>query len=178
MTDSPQAARTTLNSWFPLRRELVRRVREPASQVSFVTFFLLGIFGVSGLGIWFECGRALLNVTDSGKQPILNAIYTYFPAVAGASAFQMIIGESERFLRSFAILLMALVFLMAIVLLLGLAGSDRWAYVLSAVAVILSWFAWWIANADEPGLTDIKPASTLGGSTKNPPSGSTEGFNV
>jgi hypothetical protein len=176
--NTPQTPQASLSSWYPLRRELVRRVREPASQVSYVIFFLLGILGISGLGIWFECCRALLNAADSGKQPILNAIYTYFPAVAGASAFQMIIGEPERFLRSFAILLMALVFILAMVLLLGIAGSNGWAFTVSAFAVVLSWFAWWIANADEPGLTDIRPDSTLGGSTTKAPSGSTEGFNV
>jgi hypothetical protein len=63
-------------------------------------------------------------------------------------------------------------------LFLGIVGSGDLAYVVSAFAVLLSWFAWWIANADEPGLTDIKPESTLGGSTANAPSGSTEGFNV
>lgn len=76
--------------WGYLRNWLVTRTVEPTRSVPFVFYVLLGPFLFGGLQIWVE----ILKWWHSGMRPeysgLITAISTFFPALAGSTALQLV----------------------------------------------------------------------------------------
>lgn len=171
-----------------LGREALSRSRTPLRHPSFISFFILAVIGFGALGIWIEVYSLILpELIQTPKVPqamdlssLRAAVLTFFPAVAGTSAMQLIWGEKPKHFRSVSVLLLVI----PIVVALTTSSSrvpDWLALSAGALMSVLSMWVWWIANGTHPDLLDkqIDPKSTLGDNNPLAPMrGSTEGFNT
>ncbi|WP_139791112.1 hypothetical protein [Chromobacterium violaceum] len=158
--------------------ELKRRFYTPIGQMTFWTFFLVAVIGIGALGLWVECYKAWPfweNKTDG----ILTAIYTYFPAIAGGSALQMLMDnrkETQQHMRSFCVLSGAVIFLLTLPFMSGV--SPIWGFIWGLFGIIASLLLWWVANGVNPSFLDIDPSDSLGANPSTPPAGDAGGFNL
>jgi hypothetical protein len=155
------------NLYRELRDEVVDRTVRPGRHPSFVFFFIIAVLGFSALGVWLELvayiytGQKVLhpNPTD----PLRTAILTFFPAVAGTAAMQLIWAETSKHFRSAAFFLLVLFFVVAL-LISPAYITNASAIVVGTLASVLSMWVWWIANAKQADLLDtVNPADSVGG---------------
>jgi hypothetical protein len=137
-------------------------MKKPIFRFNFWVYLMVGIVGAGGTGIWVS----FLNTVDSLPDTLI-AMFTFFPATAVASCMEFIFEDSEKkFVKGFAIISAFILFLLAVFI--YLLSS----YLLALIACISSVVLWWLANAENPKLSDIaKPLSAVGGDTNDGVSG-------
>ena len=176
------AAAEERTDWKHLRKELARRTREPAGDVPFILYFALATVIFGGLGIWAELVKVLLAEKPVGLGGLTTAMITFYPALAGSTALQLVlisVGKSDKVLISFALLLLCLFPITAV--LLSLVSNSHPVFVL--VAGIVLWFGvmwlWWITNCDDVTYKQTAaPDAATGGNPSRPLSGDLTGFSV
>lgn len=175
---SESKACTRSGDWHYLKREIFRRTSQPFSDVPFVFYVLLAIIGLGCLGIWVELIKVALS---SGKNydGVLTALATFFPALIGSSALQLILvstGNRDKVLVSFGYLVSIAAF--AAVILMSVFHSllpvlTFWTSVLFTVGAV---WLWWFTNGDDPTYKSAPIDAPSGGSTSRPLNGDTSGF--
>lgn len=141
------------NSWVLLGKELRGRLVFPLKHWSFFGFFLVGVVGLGGLGIWFEVFSE--HAEDPTPEGLLRtALLATFLAIAGPACMQVVWSDAEKYLKTFAMFVLAVV--------LGLAILFARPSVADATAICVYWWLtalsmlmWWLANAYQPELLDI-----------------------
>ena len=162
MADQSSEQRT--GNYRALWLELARRTREPLGHPSFVIYFLLAVVGFAGLGLWLELYAYFTTVPAPSFGPLRTALTTFFPALAGSTALQLIWAEHQRFLRSFAVLCLVILLLMAVVTAANSRVQDFWAVGFGILSSVAACWIWWITNADQPDFRDeIDPDDAVGG---------------
>jgi len=150
-----------------LRDAFVDRTVKPFRHPSFVLFFMFAVLGFGALGIWVELyayfvperGGFIAHETDA----LRTAVLTFFPAVSGTAAMQLIWAESSKHFRSAAFSILG-VFLVVALLISPTRISNCSALIIGVLASILSLWVWWIANATQTDLLDtVDPADSVGG---------------
>ena len=160
---------------------LRHRWNNPKGNTTFHFYFWIAVVGVGGAGVWAEFIPPLVRGTwDWNWKGLAAGLYTFFPAIAVASAFDLILPDKQlRSVRAFGagVLLFALswLFLCAnipepcISILAGIVGA------------IASLAVWRIANGLNPALQDFESATaetSVGGKDNNMPAGSDDGYNL
>jgi hypothetical protein len=137
--------------------------------------FVFSTVILGGLGFWITVLCFLLNFEDK-HTPLVNAIGTYFPAVAFTAAYDMTIcQESKKYVRSFSIACLILVLVLSVMCFLPFPGYSHCIFSLCGTA--LAWFLWWISNSKNPTYHDITDAQcAIGGDLSQPIGGSAEDF--
>lgn len=167
MTTQTKSPKKSKNLYKQLLDEALGRTLKPWRHPSFVFFFAIAVFGFSALGIWIELfnyiypDRAVWPANRS--DPLRTAILTFFPAVAGTAAMQLIWAEAPKHFRSAAFSL--LVLFLAVALLISPSRiSNASAISYGTLASIISVWVWWIANANQADLLDtVDPDDSVGG---------------
>ena len=170
----------SINSFAPLKRELLNRLTSPVGSFTFWTYAILGIGICGGLAIWIELAKYTFGLAGTTSADGLRlAVITYFPAVGCAAAQQLFITEKQRmYLRSFGYL-SSFVFLGFCVLAFLLQiHHPRWSMALGVVCSVAAIIIWWIANGSDPTFHDTDPEIPVGGSTATQLPGDTIGFTV
>lgn len=158
-----------------LRRDFRERTSKPLRHPSFIAFFLLAVVGLGALGFWLEL-YVLLLPSDanclveplcvperSSLEALRTALITYFPAVAGTSAMQLMWSGSTKHFRSAAVLLLFASLVVAL-LIFPSQVTDGWAIGWGGLMSIAALWLWWIANANQPELLDdVNPNDPVGG---------------
>lgn len=153
--------------WVGLRDFFIERLRGPVKNPTFIIYFIVAILGVGGIGIWSSLSS--LDGTIIGA-----SLYTYFLALAAASAFDLVLAEKQRkYIRAITIAIGVVIITLAIRMIAHPIGAFSIGCGIGGYAVAT--LLWWIANADNPNLSD-DTANVTGGDTNKPTSGSTEGF--
>ncbi len=170
-----------MNSKQLLMDFLIQRWKNPKGNSTFYIYFWLAIVGVGGAGIWAEVFPPIVKGSwDWNWAGIAAGLYTFFPAVAVASAFDLILPDKQmRSVRAFgvAVLLIALGWLF-------LCANIPCAYVAiltGAIGAVASLVVWRVANGLNPALQDFEQAqaeTSIGGSDNNIPAGSDAGFSL
>lgn len=171
-----------------LGKEAWSRTLKPSRSPSFLVFFVLAVFGLGALGIWLELYALILpdpgssagNIArlHSDLSPLRVALLTFFPAVAGTSAMQLIWAEKPKHFRSVSVLFL-FIFLIAALITSPARVPDWFALTTGTGMSLLSMWVWWIANATQRDLLDERidlDSPTGGDDATAPMSGSTEGF--
>lgn len=152
-----------INRYRELLEEIKRRSLEPFEQISFIVYFLVAILGLGGLGVWVELHHWIY---DPSCHPSLSglrtAVNTFYPALAGASALQLVFSEQAKHIRSFAILLFV-AFIATALWLAPAIITDRSAIIAGSIASLAALWCWCIANADAPEFKDTDPDAAVGG---------------
>ncbi|HEV7270006.1 hypothetical protein [Pseudoxanthomonas sp.] len=187
-----QETTATPSEWklfFDIGEEMVKRTKIPLRHPSFVIFFSLAVVGLGGLGIWLELYSALVPVNHAedakgaleelSTNTLRTAFITFFPAVAGTSAMQLIWAESSKHFRSVAALLL-FCFLVTALLIFPSRVSNTCAISLGVLMSLLSLWVWWIANAKQEDLLDKidLDAPVGGGNPRARLNGDTTGWNT
>lgn len=154
-----------------LYREIADEFRErtvkPAQHPSFVLFFIFAVLGLGALGVWLELYGYIYperwkhapRETDS----LRTAVLTFFPAVAGTAAMQLMWAESTKHFRSVAFAILS-AFLVVALIISPARISNNSALVVGVLASAFSLWVWWIANAKQADLLDtINTSAPVGG---------------
>ncbi|WP_394538806.1 hypothetical protein PRJ39_25150 [Lysobacter enzymogenes] len=147
--------------------ELGERTARPIKHPSFVVFFVCAVLGLGALGIWLELYSYIYSVPE--KYPhretdaLRTALLTFFPAVAGTAAMQLMWAESTKHFRSVAFAILG-VFLVVALVIFPARISNGSALFFGTAASVMSLWVWWIANAKQDDLLDeVDPSAPVGG---------------
>lgn len=147
--------------------ELRERTTKPAKHPSFVLFFIFAVLGLGALGIWLELYSYIYP--ESGRHPsqetdaLRTAMLTFFPAVAGTAAMQLMWAESTKHFRSVAFAILG-AFLVVALIISPARITNASALVVGVMASVASLWIWWIANAKQADLLDkINTSAPVGG---------------
>jgi hypothetical protein len=171
--------------WKALGAELRQRTIDPVEYPSFVFYFILAVVIAGGAGIWLELilyfvhepqGPLVTEPPDTLK-PVVTAVITFFSALAGSAAMQIIWAEDKNLpLRAYA--MFVLIGMLIIALLIGLLPTITTGSALfyGAIATLFSLWTWWIANAKQRELLGINPENAVGGDPQAQLAGTLDGF--
>ena len=150
-----------------IAEELRERTARPFRHPSFVVFFVCAVLGLGALGIWLELFSYIYPdrtvYPNSETDALRTALLTFFPAVAGTAAMQLMWAESSKHFRSVAFAILG-VFLVVALVISPARISNGSALLFGALASALSLWVWWIANAKQADLLDeLNPSAPVGG---------------
>jgi hypothetical protein len=119
-------------------------------------YLVVGMVLCGGAGFWLLLLKSHLKLPQSD---LLMTFCSFAPAIAGASCMDFIFGENERkYLRGFSILFGAIVLVFTLV---AFFCTNYW---FASFATIVSLSLWWLANAENPKLSDTAHSSApIGG---------------
>lgn len=145
-----------------LRAYLRDRFKTPYGHVTFWFYFVMAIIVFGGLGIWVEIAKSLSPEGDI--KGLITAIYTYFPAVAAAAAFQIDLEEGKKnYLRAFALTALVVVFAPAFLHAAGVISDHVLSLFVGIFFTFLALALWWVANGRNLNFhDDIDPDDSLG----------------
>jgi hypothetical protein len=153
---------------------LLRRLQAPRGHVSFFAFFFVAIVGCGGFGLWAALLRSCF-LNSWNAQPFIVALYDFFPPIAMASAFELVLAPQEKYVRSFALLASAILMVLAVVA--AVLHDGGLALFLCIVASPCALLLWWVANGENEALHDAPPKdAALGGATTQDTKGDLSGF--
>ena len=180
--DRSNGVKKEQGSWKSLRKELKERTLEPFGHFSFVAYFLIAIFSVSGAGVWLEIYNFFLVQPGALKSTasLRTSIVTFIPALASSATLQVIWAESSpKFLRAFAALILFILTVVALAIAPTEAVSGEMALSVGGIAAFIALWMWWIVNAKQEDFLDpLDPDAPIG--NKSPDKkllGSLDGFN-
>lgn len=143
--------------------EIKGRSLKPFDHPSFIVYFLVAILGLGGLGVWVELYRWIYDPScHPSLSGIRTAVNTFYPALAGAAALQLVWSEQAKQLRSVAILLFV-AFIATALWLAPAIITDLSATIAGSIASLAALWCWWIANANTPDFQDTNPDAAVGG---------------
>jgi hypothetical protein len=164
--------------WQYLTQEVKRRLSAPVGHFTFWAYLLAGIVGASAFGVWYELLPLLLGRQGS-NEAVFTALLTFFPALAGSSALQLVFDDAAKPMRAFAIVLILIFFGFAVWLGFARPTSLAFAYFSAGLACLLAIFVWWITSGQDPAFRDnVDDTSPLGGKLSDEPKGDLKGFKV
>jgi hypothetical protein len=167
--------------WRRIKRTLLERSRKPWRHPSFVLYFFASVLLVGGAGIWLELHKFLFPMAGECRslENLRTALITFFPALAGSACMQVILEENDdRALRASAVCVLITLSILALAIAPSSVSSPT-SITLGLVGCLLALWAWWIANANQPGLQDGRTDAAIGRSNPNSSlQGSLEGFSA
>lgn len=161
-----------MSGWKTLGDFLVRQWNAPKQQPTFWFYLVGAVFLAGGCGIWVSIYQTVKNpqVLPSGAwdlQSIIAALYTYFPALAAASAFDLLLLREERSVRSLTFL--------SVIIIVGLAAlaislqPARVSLAICLIGYFTSIALWFLANADNQNLREYPEPLTATGEEESRP---------
>jgi len=156
------------NYWPDFFSFLNKRIKKPIGHPSYWFYFLVIVTGAGGIGVW----KAVF--LDKCFQAVASNLMTFFPAVAAASAFEIVLGKDDYKTPKSARVATLFVGLLLIVAVAIIWPNDSTALatVTGTIAALISLVLWWIANAENTALLDSPPGKEAFG---GPVSGEVEG---
>lgn len=173
--------------WTRLRKDLVRRMREPIGRVVFVLYFFVVVVALGGMGWLIPLVRFYFLDDANVASELPSAYSTFFLALLAGALADIVLGEdsSSEILatptvtKGFKMLALSLSLLGIPLAFVGIQRSYiGGAYFASVFGMAISLFLWWVLNADRSRWRDEGPEaiSAAGGSTTVELKGSMEGL--
>lgn len=173
-------------------KALSKRLVSPIGQPSYVFFFLASMM-IGATGVWVALAEAWLTLTASSQPGVANptltsiwqdpsvakSILTFFAGLGSLSCMQIIVVEdTQKNLRSFAIVLLLAIISLAIIAALKdhVSQGDGHLYLISGT--FLAVVTWWIANWDDGKYSQIPAVEALGGEVDDAVAGDNGGFKL
>ncbi len=156
------------NYFPPLVSELKGRVTTPIGHPSFLVFFFGGIIFFGGSGVWYEMlGTETFASVGGNSGRIVSSVVTYFPAVAGVTVLQGILGERESYMRGFFTFMALILLTPSAYLLFSTPVLTNWVIFLVIACTVITLLLAWILHANQASLFD-RPIVTVGGKADGP----------
>jgi hypothetical protein len=154
-----------MNRWVELKACLVRKWRAPRYEPTFWFYLVGAVFLAGGCGVWVSIGQQIqaVNTPDASWnwRPIIAALYTYFPALAAASAFDLLLLNQERYIRALSFL--AVIVVVALAALAVTIPAGILAVGVCLLGYALAFSLWFLANAENPNLREPPALGTATG---------------
>lgn len=151
------------NYWPDLVAFGKKRLLKPVGHPSYWFYFWLVVVGLGGIGVW----KAVFF--DQKLQAVTSNLMTFFPAVAGSSAFEIVLSRDEEKIPKSArtaTLLLAGIFVVAVIFIWH-DDTRGIAAIVACLAALLSLALWWVANAENDSLLDSRPGKGAFGDEAN-----------
>jgi small-conductance mechanosensitive channel len=153
------------NSFSALGADLWNRLTTPLLNFTYWTHLLIGVCFYGAIGVWTEVLRRFLLGAEEGNGNVLLAMHTFYPAIIGATAMQIMLNkDAQTYMRSFGQLVSTVFFIMAAVCILAATNiGESLSFRLAGIGISAAILFWWTANALDEGLKDVDPANATGG---------------
>ncbi len=160
-----------------LGRELRRRLLTPIGHFTFWVYLITGVILCGGFGVWYEFLPLLLSRAGSSSEGVYTALLTFFPALAGSSALQLLFGEGQKPLKAFSVVYCFVFATIAVWLGFAKPEDPKYAFGGAVLGCVLAIFMWWLTSGQDPAFNDdIDDTTPLGGNPDAQPQGSLKGF--
>ncbi|WP_090063056.1 hypothetical protein [Celeribacter neptunius] len=173
-------------------KALSKRLFSPIGQPSYVFFFLASMM-IGATGVWVALAEAWLTLAAPSQTGVPNStqssiwqdpsvaksILTFFAGLGSLSCMQIIVVEdTQKNLRSFAIVLLLAIISLAIMAALKdhISQGDASFYLISGT--VLAIVTWWIANWDDGKYSQLPAVEALGGELDDGVAGDSGGFKL
>lgn len=175
------------SEWTELRKEIARRLREPAGRVAFVMYFFAVVLALGGMGWLIPLYRFYFLHETTVVSELPSAYSTFFLALLASALADIVLVDDEpndisvtpTFTKGFKMFALGLSLLGIPLAYAGIQRHDlNTASVASVSGMAMSLFLWWILNADRSRWRE-KPTeaiSAAGGPTSVELKGSTQGL--
>lgn len=160
-----------------LKRELSHRFFSPMGHFTFWVYLIVGVILCGGFGVWYEAIPFYLERPGSSAAGIHTALLTFFPALAGSSALQLLFADGQKPLKAFSVIY-SLVFV-ALAVWLGFAkpANPLLSFGGAAIGSTLAVLMWWLTNGIDKAFDDaIDDRSPLGADPGVTPKGNLSGY--
>lgn len=162
-----------------LREELRRRTRGPAKSFPFVTFVLLAVILVGGLGSWVELVKLANSERAADFSGVVTSVITYFPTLAVPACLQLSLASQDRHdkvMLTFALATMFVIALAAVALAVVSISRPMIALWVGTALSVLSVWIWWITNCDDPTYHSPPADASTGGDPRRDLAGDLSNF--
>lgn len=151
MTDTPKSTQISeLYHWTELWNFLKKRLKSPIAHPSYIFYFILVVVGVGGIGVWKAA------VIDQSVVDTTSNLMTFFPALAGASAFELALNKGIIKAARMLTILVGGILVVAIIVMWNYPDNLLSLFV-GLICATVSLTLWWIANADNGKLLEEPP---------------------
>ena len=175
MSEVQKVSCAKVNGFMSLGTYLIESWHIGKGKVNLWAYWLVGIAGIGGLGVWASIVLAVRkwHVPDV----LLSLITCAIPIIVSACLDFIFDQEKRRFLLGFAITIAFIVVVLdAVALVMNKVAVV--AYLLALVSMVIAYCMWWIANARNPKLDNACDYSTPIGSLDGSVSGSEGDFTL
>ena len=163
MSFTDKDSSTDIGDWQQLWEEFRCRSKKIPSSIPILVFALVAIIGAGGIGIWVELFESGLNQ----KKELLTLIYTYFAALTGTTACQIILrANSNKVCTSIGILTLGFAIGGVFLVLKYRSTNLNEMLCVAVVFAIISIIIWALANIDSIEFTTPDEASVGGDKNK------------
>jgi hypothetical protein len=151
------------SEFYKLDNFLRARLRLTKDNPVFAFYFWLAVVGVGGAGIWVSLFPRLLHGNIEPDWSALAAsLYTFFPAIAVTSAFELVLHNTElRSLRALGVGI--IIFIMSWLILCAVHPMPIVATGLGLIGALFALLLWCVANAENPTFTVTNSTVSSGG---------------
>ena len=168
-------------SWRYLGQQLISRTLDPATNVSFVIFVILGPFIFGALGVWVEVGKRITSATPLDYSSLIIAISTFYPALGCSTALQLVLASASKYDKifiSFALLMFCTFLATAMSLQFFIQIHPKRVLEISCICSVAAIWLWWITNGSDPIYKPTSTDAATGGQLNRNLPGNLTGFQV
>ena len=175
MSEVQKMSCSKVNGFMSLGTYLIESWQIGKGKVNLWAYWLVGIVGIGGLGVW---ASIVISARNWHVPDVLLALITCaIPVIVSACLDFIFDQEKRRFLLGFAITIAFIVVVLdAIALIINQVVVV--AHLLALVSMTIAYCMWWIANARNPKLDNACDYSTPIGSLDSAVSGSEGDFTL
>lgn len=164
--------------WKNFIDEIKERFISPFKYPQYVGYFIFCILLIGATGVYITIWDFFVNNGDG--LDISKEMGTYLIAILGTSILDLNLSREIKNKDSFFIYSLIILLIGVITVFLIVRIDTIFSFILAFIGVLLAWFIWWFANADNLNLTresvKLTKDDTTGGDTDSEVNGSTEGF--
>ena len=173
MSEAQKGSCAKVNGFMSLGSYLIESWHIGKGKVNLWAYWLVGIVGIGGLGVW---ASIVISVRKWHVSDVLLSLITCaIPIIVSACLDFIFDQEKRRFLLGFAITIAFIVVVLDTVALV-INHVVVIAYLFALMSTAIAYCMWWIANARNPKLDNACDYSTPIGSLDSTVSGSEGDF--
>lgn len=162
-----------------LKRELGHRFFSPMGHFTFWVYLLVGVIFFGGFGFWYEALPLMLERPGSTSAGVFTAMLTFFPALAGSSALQLLFADGEKPLKAFSVFYSFVLIALAVWLGFARPTTEWLSFTVASIGSVLAIVMWWLTSGVDPAFDDaIDDRKTLGPDPSVEPQGDLGGYEV
>lgn len=167
------------DSWRGLWNDLKSKFIKSISNPALIFFSLATILIIGNLSFWIEAYKfGKHSDTPHSLAAMVNALITFFPAVAVPACMQLHLSNSDTKAAKALSHLVAIIIVVSAILISTLPDTldNGWALTFAGIFTLISYIIWLVFNADNPDFSESNPETPVGGAIDAQMSGSLEGL--
>jgi hypothetical protein len=168
-----------ISKWRVFWEIIIIRFKKPQNHPEFVMYFLVINLIFCALGVYVSIAADWLDNNKGFDFRALNTnVTTFYIAILAGACFDLFLTKAKILKTTISIFSISVLILGIAALIISYLIRLRYALPLTALFVLVSFFMWWIANAENDKLMndDVPPNVTTGGDLTKAILGDLTGF--